>query len=94
MHACVTLVGSDLVKLSIREMIKGGCEEVTLEAEATNYGALSLYRNLGFIRDKRLSRYTEGKVVGRRRCDAMRWFVIPCRPACRLMPLVSAWADL
>ncbi len=31
--------------------------QVVLEAEATNAGALRLYAGLGFIRDKRLSRY-------------------------------------
>ena len=49
--------GTELVKLSIAEMIKGQCEEVVLEAEVTNSGALTLYQNLGFIRDKRLHRY-------------------------------------
>ena len=49
--------GTELVKLSIAEMMKGQCEEVVLEAEVTNLGALALYQNLGFIRDKRLHRY-------------------------------------
>ena len=48
--------GTELVKLTIAEMIKGQCEEVVLEAEVTNSGALALYQNLGFIRDKRLHR--------------------------------------
>ncbi|KAL6768037.1 hypothetical protein ACKKBF_B37525 [Auxenochlorella protothecoides x Auxenochlorella symbiontica] len=34
-----------------------GCEEVALEAEVTNVGALRLYERLGFVRDKRLKRY-------------------------------------
>lgn len=38
-------------------MAAGGCEEVALEAEVTNSGALRLYQKLGFIRDKRLHRY-------------------------------------
>jgi peptide alpha-N-acetyltransferase len=38
-------------------MVAGGCEEVALEAEVTNSGALRLYAKLGFIRDKRLARY-------------------------------------
>jgi len=37
-------------------MIEGKCEEVALEAEVTNQGALKLYQGLGFIRDKRLHR--------------------------------------
>jgi N-alpha-acetyltransferase 30 len=45
------------VKRVIAEMRSRGCEEVVLEAEATNLGALKLYGNLGFIRDKRLQRY-------------------------------------
>ena len=32
-------------------------DEVVLEAEVTNKGALGLYQNLGFIRDKYLIRY-------------------------------------
>lgn len=50
-------VGSNLVKSVIREMIRRGCEEICLEAEVTNTGALKLYERLGFIRDKRLRRY-------------------------------------
>lgn len=38
-------------------MIARKCEEVALEAEVTNSGALRLYEHLGFIRDKRLQRY-------------------------------------
>ena len=49
--------GSELVKMAIREMIRDGCEEVVLEAEVCNTGALMLYQALGFVRDKRLSRY-------------------------------------
>ncbi|KAL5979569.1 N-alpha-acetyltransferase mak3 [Asimina triloba] len=37
--------------------MNSGCEEVTLEAEVTNKGALALYGRLGFIRAKRLFRY-------------------------------------
>ena len=46
--------GTELVKRAIQQMVVGGCEEVVLEAEVTNTGALALYQNLGFIRDKRL----------------------------------------
>ncbi|XP_031104503.1 N-alpha-acetyltransferase MAK3-like [Ipomoea triloba] len=38
-------------------MMESGCEEVTLEAEVTNKGALALYGRLGFVRAKRLFRY-------------------------------------
>lgn len=50
--------GSELVKMAIREMMMSGdCQEVVLEAEVTNMGALRLYQALGFIRDKRLHGY-------------------------------------
>lgn len=42
---------------TIFAMVAGGCEEVALEAEVTNSGALRLYQKLGFIRDKRLHKY-------------------------------------
>ncbi|CAK0786179.1 N-alpha-acetyltransferase mak3 [Coccomyxa viridis] len=50
-------VGTELVKRAIEEMAAAKAEEVVLEAEVTNKGALALYRNLGFLRDKRLLRY-------------------------------------
>lgn len=50
-------VGTMLVKKVIEEMIVSGAEEVALEAEVTNCGALKLYEKLGFLRDKRLKRY-------------------------------------
>jgi RimJ/RimL family protein N-acetyltransferase len=42
--------------MAISEMVSGECEEVVLEAEVSNTGALALYRSLGFIRDKHLHR--------------------------------------
>jgi peptide alpha-N-acetyltransferase len=51
-----TPAGSKLARVAIQAMIDGGAEEVALEAEVTNSGALALYRALGFIRDKRLHR--------------------------------------
>eukprot|EP01114_Cavostelium_apophysatum_P006222 TRINITY_DN17468_c0_g1_i1.p1 TRINITY_DN17468_c0_g1~~TRINITY_DN17468_c0_g1_i1.p1 ORF type:complete len:185 (+),score=5.06 TRINITY_DN17468_c0_g1_i1:83-637(+) len=50
-------IGSVLVSKSIEVMMKHNCEEVVLEAEITNTGALALYQNLGFVKDKRLYRY-------------------------------------
>lgn len=50
-------VGRHLVKLAIEEMIAQGAQEISLEAEVTNTGALRLYESLGFLRDKRLHRY-------------------------------------
>jgi len=52
-----TTTGSKLARMAIQAMIDGGAEEVALEAEVTNTGALMLYRALGFIRDKRLHRW-------------------------------------
>lgn len=37
-------------------MVENKADEVVLEAEVTNRGALALYQNLGFIRDKYLTR--------------------------------------
>lgn len=50
-------LGTRLVRASIAAMVSRQCEEVVLEAETTNAGALRLYHNLGFIRDKRLEKY-------------------------------------
>eukprot|EP01098_Paradermamoeba_levis_P011909 TRINITY_DN5125_c0_g1_i1.p1 TRINITY_DN5125_c0_g1~~TRINITY_DN5125_c0_g1_i1.p1 ORF type:complete len:112 (-),score=37.76 TRINITY_DN5125_c0_g1_i1:56-391(-) len=50
-------IGTNLVKFCINEMKENGCDEVVLETEVTNLGALALYQNLGFIKDKRLCRY-------------------------------------
>ncbi|XVF57691.1 hypothetical protein PTKIN_Ptkin07bG0002300 [Pterospermum kingtungense] len=50
-------IATELVTSSIRMMMESGCEEVTLEAEVTNKGALALYGRLGFIRAKRLFHY-------------------------------------
>uniref|UniRef100_A0A368UJ64 N-acetyltransferase domain-containing protein n=1 Tax=Glycine max TaxID=3847 RepID=A0A368UJ64_SOYBN len=49
--------GIELVTRSIKVIMESGCEEVTLEAEVTNKGALALYGRLGFIRAKRLFHY-------------------------------------
>lgn len=50
-------LGTGLVQSAIQVMRREKCEEVALEAEVTNDGALRLYEKLGFIRDKRLHRY-------------------------------------
>ncbi|KAF4381485.1 hypothetical protein CsatB_028316 [Cannabis sativa] len=50
-------IATELVTRSIQVMMESGCEEVTLEAEVTNKGALALYGGLGFVRAKRLFRY-------------------------------------
>ena len=54
LHVLLMAAGTELVKRAIQQMVVGGCEEVVLEAEVSNTGALALYQNLGFIRDKRL----------------------------------------
>lgn len=50
-------IGSNLVESAIKRMIQHNADEVVLETEVTNKGALRLYENLGFVRDKRLFRY-------------------------------------
>lgn len=50
-------IATELVTRCIQLMRDAGCDEVALEAEVTNKGALALYGNLGFIRAKRLHRY-------------------------------------
>jgi N-alpha-acetyltransferase 30 len=50
-------IGSDLVKQALREMQRQKADLVVLETEITNKGALSLYANLGFLKDKRLHKY-------------------------------------
>ena len=50
-------IGSNLVIKAIKMMTEQGCDEVVLETEITNVGALRLYENLGFVRDKRLFKY-------------------------------------
>ncbi|RCH84302.1 N-alpha-acetyltransferase 30 [Rhizopus stolonifer] len=50
-------IGSNLVKTAIRAMKEMNADEVVLETEYTNQGALELYQRLGFIKDKRLYRY-------------------------------------
>jgi peptide alpha-N-acetyltransferase len=50
-------IGLKLAKVGIERMITMGCEEIVLEAESTNQGALGLYEKLGFVRDEKLGRY-------------------------------------
>ncbi|KAG4093378.1 acyl-CoA N-acyltransferase [Neocallimastix lanati (nom. inval.)] len=50
-------IGSTLVKMVVNKMKEQNADEVVLETEKTNTGALGLYEYLGFIRDKRLPRY-------------------------------------
>jgi len=50
-------MGSQLVSLAVHAMRDGGCDEAVLETELTNIGALRLYEELGFVRDKRLHKY-------------------------------------
>jgi peptide alpha-N-acetyltransferase len=50
-------LGSKLVSRALEVMQADGADECVLEVESTNQGALRLYQNLGFVRDKRLARY-------------------------------------
>ncbi|PKA47595.1 peptide alpha-N-acetyltransferase [Apostasia shenzhenica] len=73
-------IATELVTRSIQVMMESGCEEVTLEAEVTNKGALALYHRLGFIRAKRLFRYYLNGV------DAYRLKLLFPRPE---LPMIS-----
>ncbi|KAJ1662686.1 N-alpha-acetyltransferase 30 [Coemansia sp. RSA 1813] len=53
-------IGSALVARALCAMKEEGAQEVALEAETVNLGALALYEGLGFVRDKRLYRYYLG----------------------------------
>ncbi|KAL1924667.1 uncharacterized protein VTP21DRAFT_4321 [Calcarisporiella thermophila] len=50
-------LGTALVCRAIKAMKEEKANEIVLETEVTNLGALALYEHLGFIRDKRLHRY-------------------------------------
>lgn len=50
-------IGSALVVKAIEAMRANECTEVALEAEMTNVKAMALYLKLGFVKDKRLTRY-------------------------------------
>lgn len=50
-------IGTRLAVEAVGRMKEAGCQEVVLEAEIHNRGALRLYEQLGFARDKRLSKY-------------------------------------
>ncbi|KAI9307410.1 putative acyltransfersase [Cunninghamella echinulata] len=50
-------IGSTLVERAVQAMKEQNADEIVLETEFTNLGALSLYQRLGFIKDKRLYRY-------------------------------------
>lgn len=43
-------IATQLVEQAIHKMIEGGADEVCLETEVTNPGAMKLYENLGFLR--------------------------------------------
>ena len=48
-------LATSLVEQVITEMRKAGAQEVCLETEITNIGAMKLYENLGFIRYDRVN---------------------------------------
>ena len=50
-------IARDLVLQSLRVMQEAGCHMATLETEAVNVTATSLYTQLGFQKDKLLLRY-------------------------------------
>eukprot|EP00397_Hematodinium_sp_SG-2012_P065986 GEMP01097445.1.p1 GENE.GEMP01097445.1~~GEMP01097445.1.p1 ORF type:complete len:196 (-),score=28.86 GEMP01097445.1:252-818(-) len=50
-------IGSDLVQRTLDAMRAESADECVLEAEVKNKAALGLYRNMGFVRHKRLQKY-------------------------------------
>ncbi|KAK0555307.1 N-alpha-acetyltransferase 30 [Tilletia horrida] len=50
-------IARKLVQAAVDQMAKAGAEEVVLETEVDNLGALALYEALGFMREKRLYRF-------------------------------------
>ncbi|KAL4906139.1 hypothetical protein BDW74DRAFT_151372 [Aspergillus multicolor] len=50
-------IATRLVRMAIDAMEMGGADEIALETEITNTGAMKLYERLGFRRSKRLHRY-------------------------------------
>ncbi|XP_059450673.1 N-alpha-acetyltransferase MAK3-like [Corylus avellana] len=81
-------VATELVSRSIKVMMESGCEEVTLEAEVTNKGALALYGRLGFIRAKRLFHYYLNGV------DAFRLkLLFPCPELYPSLPMMAKTED-
>ncbi|OMJ28150.1 N-alpha-acetyltransferase 30 [Smittium culicis] len=53
-------IGKKLVQLTIEALRELGADEVVLETEVFNSGALKLYTGLGFIKDKNMARYYLG----------------------------------
>ncbi|CAI7579159.1 unnamed protein product [Penicillium glandicola] len=50
-------IATRLVRMAIDAMIERDADEIVLETEITNTGAMKLYERLGFIRSKQLHRY-------------------------------------
>jgi len=50
-------IAKRLVSRALKAMFEEDADEVVLETEVTNTGAISLYESLGFIRAKRLHKY-------------------------------------
>jgi len=50
-------IAKRLVSRALKAMFEEEADEVVLETEVTNTGAISLYESLGFIRAKRLHKY-------------------------------------
>jgi len=50
-------IGSSLVQRTLDTMREENANECVLEAEVKNKAALGLYRNMGFVRHKRLNKY-------------------------------------
>lgn len=54
-------IAKELISRTLDKMVDLQCDEIILETEAVNKGALKLYENFGFQRVKRLFRYYMNK---------------------------------
>ncbi|KAJ5888141.1 Acyl-CoA N-acyltransferase [Penicillium taxi] len=50
-------IATKLVRMAIDAMIDRDADEIVLETESTNTGAMKIYERLGFLRSKQLHRY-------------------------------------
>ncbi len=50
-------IATNLVRMAVDAMIARDADEVVLETEVSNEGAMRLYERLGFMRSKKLWRY-------------------------------------
>jgi N-alpha-acetyltransferase 30 len=50
-------IGQRLSIMAMNKMVVGGVDQIVLETEASNKGALGLYQKLGFVKEEKLPKY-------------------------------------